>query len=232
MNQGRAARRASAAGMKRGYSMRSVMRFSAILLAASSALPAHANGETAVADSAPLPPGVMAPVKMRDMTPAEQRAHQVWSLRAALNVAALQCQFSPFLRTVKNYNLILPHHSAELASALKTINSHFIRLDGAKNARKTFDQYTTRTYNSFSTLNAQLTFCQKASDIGWEALAAKKGGYADLAEARLPEVRAALIPTYNPLMQVRLGWMDVPGIANPCVDRKGQQIPVMSKKCR
>lgn len=215
-----------------GMTMRRILRSSAALVAAISAFSAQAADLTTATDSAPLPPGVMAPVKMRDMTPAEKRAHQVWSLRAALNVAALQCQFSPFLRTVKNYNLMLPHHSAELASALKTMNDHFVRLDGAKTARKTFDQYTTRTYNSFSTLDAQLSFCQKASDIGWEALAAKKGSYADLAEARLPEVRAALIPKWNPLVLVQLGWMEVPGIANPCVDRRGQQIPVMSKKCR
>jgi len=212
--------------------MRRILRFSAALLAAASALSVEAQGIAPVADSAPLPPGVMAPVKMRDMTPAEKRAHQVWSLRAALNVAALQCQFSPFLRTVKNYNLMLPHHSAELASALKTMNGHFVRLDGAKTARMTFDQYTTRTYNSFSTLEAQLSFCQKASDIGWEALAARKGSYADLAEARLPEVRAAMIPKWNPLVLVQLGWLEAPGFANPCLDRKGKQIPIMSKKCK
>lgn len=186
---------------------------------------------SAPAASAPLPPGVMAPVVMREMTPAETRAHQVWSLRAALNVAALQCQFSPFLRTVKNYNQILPHHSAELAAALKTINAHFVRHDGAKTARQTFDQYTTRTYNSFSTLEAQRTFCQKASDVGWEVLDAKKGGYSDLAAARLPEIRQAMMPTVNPLLLVKLGWVDVPPIVNPCLDRKGRQIPIGSKKC-
>lgn len=212
--------------------MRSVLRFTAALVAASSGLAAQAQGTAPVSDAVvSLPRGVMPPVQMRDMTPAEQRAHQIWSLRAALNVAALQCQFSPFLRTVKNYNLMLPHHSAELASALKTMNDHFVRLDGAKAARKTFDQYTTKTYNSFSTLEAQLSFCEKASDIGWEALAAKKGSYGDIAATRLPEVRAALIPTSNPLFQTGLGWVEVPGFTDPCVDRKGRRSPVGSRKC-
>ena len=44
-------------------------------------------------------------------TPAEYRANLLWNLRAGLNVAALQCQFSPFLRVVPNYNGILAHHS-------------------------------------------------------------------------------------------------------------------------
>jgi hypothetical protein len=215
--------------------MRSVMRIATAVVAVGSAVStAQAQAVTVSAAStvSPLPRSVVAPVVMREMTPAEERAHQAWSLRAALNVAALQCQFSPFLRTVRNYNLMLPHHSAELASALKTMNAHFARLDGAKAARQTFDQYTTRTYNSFSTLEAQLSFCQKASDIGWEALAAKKGSYADLAVARLPEIRNALIPTVNPLLQVNLGWPDVPTIINPCLDRKGRPIPIGSKKCR
>lgn len=218
--------------------MRSVLRIAAAVAAASSiSVTAQAQELTttvpapAVAAPLQLPRGVMAPVVMREMTPAELRAHQVWSLRAALNVAALQCQFSPFLRTVKNYNQMLPHHSAELASALKTINGHFVRQDGAKTARQTFDQYTTRTYNSFSTLEGQLGFCQKASEIGWEALDAKKGAYADLAAARLPEIRQAMIPTTNPLLLVTLDWVNTPPIVNPCLDRKGRQIPIGSKKC-
>src|SRR4051794_21291246 len=44
-------------------------------------------------------------------TPAEYRASLLWNMRAGLNVAALQCQFSPFLRVVQNYNGILNHHS-------------------------------------------------------------------------------------------------------------------------
>ncbi len=35
-------------------------------------------------------------------TPAEYRSGLLWNLRAGLNVAALQCQFSPYLRTVRN----------------------------------------------------------------------------------------------------------------------------------
>lgn len=194
--------------------------------------PMPATAAPVVPPPAALPRGVPAPVVMREMTPAEERAHKAWSLRAALNVAALQCQFSPFLRTVKNYNQMLPHHSAELAAALKTLNGHFARLDGPKEARRTFDQYTTRTYNSFSTLDAQLSFCEKASQIGWETLAARKGAYSDVAAARLPEIRNALIPTINPLMQFNIGWLDVPAIVNPCLDRKKRQIEVGSKKCR
>ena len=49
-------------------------------------------------------------------TPAEYRAHLLWNLRSGLNVAALQCQFSPYLRAVDNYNALLAHHARELAA--------------------------------------------------------------------------------------------------------------------
>lgn len=208
--------------------MRSVLR---LAVAAAAVFPTMGLAQTV---ATPLPRGVMAPVAMRDMTPAEARAHATWSLRAALNVAALQCQFSPFLRTVKNYNLMLPYHGAEFTKAIKTLNDHFKRYDGpdGSKVRQAFDQYTTRTYNSFSTLDAQLSFCDKASEVGWEALKTSRGAFADLAASRLPEIRASLLPTSNPLFATNLGWVSVAPIANPCLDRRGKPIPVPSKKCR
>ncbi len=68
--------------------------------------PAPVVPETADEPSAPSVEGMMTPkaVKMRPMTPSETDANAVWSTRAALNIAALQCQFSPYLATVRNYN--------------------------------------------------------------------------------------------------------------------------------
>ena len=77
-------------------------------------------------------------------TSAEYRAHLLWNLRAGLNVAALQCQFSPYLRAVGNYNGILAHHSTELASAYTALNNYFKRVHGAQGQRL-FDQYSTLT---------------------------------------------------------------------------------------
>ncbi len=125
---------------------------------------------------APLTPGgFMVPraVELRPTTPAEAEANAVWNVRAALNVAALQCQFSPFLATVKNYNDLLKHHGEELARAQATMLDHFKRYDGARGANS-FDQYTTKTYNSYSTLDAQYNFCEAAGQIGRLALAIPK----------------------------------------------------------
>lgn len=135
-------------------------------------------------------------------TAAEYRAHLLWNLRSGLNVAALQCQFSPFLRTVDNYNGILAHHSAELGSAYRAIEGYFRRVHGAAGARR-FDDYLTQTYNNFGSLQAQLSFCQTAARIGKEALARPKGQFDQLATARMRELRSSLVPNQDPFTFVR-----------------------------
>lgn len=145
----------------------------------------------------PAPPitlgGFMVPkaVVLRAMTPPEAEAHAIWNIRAALNVAALQCQFSPFLATVKNYNDFLKHHSDELVRAQKTLVGHFRRYDGGR-AVNSFDQYTTRTYNSYSTLDAQYKFCEAGGVAGRQVLAVGKGKLGAEALRRNPEIRASL----------------------------------------
>ncbi len=124
-------------------------------------------------------------------TPAEYRAHLLWNLRSGLNVAALQCQFSPFLRTVGNYNALLAHHNRELAAAYSALEGYFRRRHGRTGPRE-FDLYSTQTYNGFSSLNAQLGFCQTGSRIGKEALTTPKGQFAQLAANRMREFRGSL----------------------------------------
>jgi len=126
-------------------------------------------------------------------TPAEYRAGLIWNMRSGLNVAALQCQFSPFLRTVPNYNALIAHHNRELAAAYTTLEGYFRRVGGARGPRN-FDLYSTQTYNGFSSGDAQMGFCQTASRIGKEALATPKGQFGQLAANRMREFRGSLVP--------------------------------------
>ena len=129
-------------------------------------------------------------------TAAEYRAHLLWNLRSGLNVAALQCQFSPYLRTVDNYNGILAHHSRELAAAYQALEGYFRRVHG-RNGPRRFDDYSTQTYNNFSTFQAQLGFCQTAARIAKEALARRKGELHQLAATRMRELRSSLTPAHE-----------------------------------
>jgi hypothetical protein len=170
----------------------------AAVAAALFAAPAAAPAQLFVNDP-PYPAGPidgsdpLVGLPLRGATPAEYRAHLLWNLRSGLNVAALQCQFSPYLRTVDTYNALLSHHARELAAAYTTLEGYFRRTAGREGPRR-FDQYSTQTYNNFSTLQAQYGFCQTASRIGKEALARPRGQLAELAAARMRELRSSLIP--------------------------------------
>lgn len=157
-----------------------------------------------------VPSGPMTPddplvgIPLPGATPAEAQAGMVWNLRSGLNVAALQCQFSPYLRAVDNYNGVLGQHSGELARAYTTLEGYFRRTAGAAQGPRRFDDYSTRTYNGFSTLNAQIGFCQAAARIAKDALTRRQGEFHTLAAERLRELRGSLTPIYDTYAFMRM----------------------------
>lgn len=156
-------------------------------------------------------------------TAAEYRANLLWNLRAGLNVAALQCQFSDYLRAVPNYNGLLAHHNVELAAAYTALNNYYKRTLGAK-GQKAFDDYSTITYNNWSAAQAQQIFCQTATNITKSALATPKGQLFPLAQARLRELRHALVPAYEPRPAYRpylVRFTAPPPLAATCYNKKG-----------
>lgn len=139
-------------------------------------------------------PGLM--VAMPGATPEELRAEMVWSLRAALNVAALQCDFAPTLLTVPKYNHLLTNHSAELARSFATLQRYFNRTGGSAAAgQRAIDQFGTRTYAGYTSVAGQLGFCQVAGDVGSAALFTPRGQLDRLASERLREIRNSLMPS-------------------------------------
>ena len=163
--------------------------------------------------------------------PEEVRANLLWAMRAGLNVAALQCQFSPGLLTVRYYNEILRYHGAELMTAYKTLSAYFKRT-GGKMWQTTLDGYTTRTYNGFSVLNAQQDFCETAASIDREAMTRPRGQLLLTAQGRMREFRNSLIP----IGEAGLSRFNVndPVVATlppiECFDRKDRQIDCSTGK--
>jgi hypothetical protein len=181
-------------------------------------VPIHALRAAALCAAAwlavPVHAAVMTPneVKLASANPAEARFNAVWSLRAALNVAALQCQFSPFLATVRNYNDFLRHHSDELAGSIRGVTAYYRRTGGAASAQRNFDSYTTRTYQSYSTYDAQRAFCEQAGLAGRQALRVRKGALGSAAEDIVRKLRISLIASEaaDPMTFVDRNWVDVP----------------------
>ncbi len=151
-------------------------------------------------------PGIALPIP--GATPAERSANLLWTMRAGLNVAALQCQFAPTLMTVRTYNELLAHHGKEFAGAFATLGGYFKRTKG-KAGQTALDQHTTRTYNGFSTLYAQRGFCETAAAIGREALTQPKGQLLAVARRRMKEFRNSLIPAGDRVF-LRTGLPDFP----------------------
>ena len=134
-------------------------------------------------------------VNLPDATEAELTAGVVWSLRAALNLAALQCQFEPTLLTVPNYNNMMADHSAEMKATFGTLTKYFQRKNKAPKAAQTaLDQFGTRVYSSFSTTAAQIGFCSVAARVGRDAVFTPRGSLHTLARQRLRELRNSLVP--------------------------------------
>jgi hypothetical protein len=170
--------------------------------------------------------GITAPLP--GATAKEQMANLIWTMRAGLNVAALQCQFAPSLRTVALYNNMLRQHAGELQGSYALLQAYFKRVSGKRWAND-MDQYTTRTYNGFSTLHAQLSFCETAAAIGRETLERPRGELGQIATARMREFRGALVPRGDQFYAINASTMTV-GKAQDldgCFDKRGR----IKKKC-
>ena len=158
-------------------------------------------------------------------TAAEQRSAMIWNLRAAMNVAALQCQFSPTLMTVANYNQLLRNATRELAAAHDSLQGYFSRTIGKGKAGATaFDQYSTRTYNGFSTLYGQLGFCDTTAKGGLDAIGRPKGELYKAAAEWLGPIRKALLPNADRIFAVGYSTLSVQRFTNPCVTAKGKVV--------
>lgn len=177
-------------------------------------------------------PGMTGPA-LPGATPAELRAALVWNLRAALNVAALQCQFEPTLLTVNNYNALLKDHEVELRESYGTLEKYFTRSNNTKKAGQTeLDKFGTRVYSGFSTVSGQLSFCQTAAAIGHDALFRKRGDFGGLAQERMRELRNSLASWGEQFRRTidyqSLTYAPLPPFGNDKCWRKGTYQP---KKC-
>jgi hypothetical protein len=166
--------------------------------AASMAVPGAAQAQLFYQDlplaGGPVEPGEqLVGETLPGANPAEARAALIWNLRSGLNVAALRCQFSKYLRAVDNYNAVLAHHSGELAQAYQTLGNYFRRVaPNPREGQRRMDAWSTLTYNNYSTIAGQISFCQTATNIGKEALSRRKGQFYELARERMRELRNSL----------------------------------------
>lgn len=160
-----------------------------------------------------------APAPLPNLSAKEARADNVWALRAGLNVAALQCQFSPFLATVPTYNALLRQHSDEMSDAFKTMTGYFVRTKG-KAGQRAFDSYATRANQSWASFDGQVSFCNTAALVGRKALSVPKGQLGEFAAAELPLMRQSVDTKQEQILAPRLDWAVVPQLTDPCPGKR------------
>lgn len=125
---------------------------------------------------------------------AEVKAGLAWNLRAALNVAALQCQFEPTLLAISNYNAMIAHHDAELDAAQAALLGYFQRTVGkGKAGQSASDMYNTRIYSGYSTVQAQKGFCQATAAVGRQAIFADRGALHEVGRTGLASIKKSLV---------------------------------------
>ncbi|OWK33384.1 hypothetical protein SPDO_02610 [Sphingomonas dokdonensis] len=173
-------------------------------------------------------PGIAQPLP--GATEKEVKAGLAWTLRAALNVAALQCQFEPTLLAVDNYNAVLTDHRAELKDTYDTLTAYFKRTNAsAKAGQSALDQFGTRTYSSFNAVSSQYNFCQTAAKIGRASLYTPRGSFGTLAQEKMRELRNSLSPWGEQLFPRSFHASSrVPNLDNVCWSKRGEW---QTKKC-
>jgi len=164
-------------------------------------------------------------------TPDETKAALVWTMRSALNVAALQCQFEPTLLAVGNYNAMLLDHKDELKTSWDRLTKYFVRTAKTpKDGQNNLDRFGTRTYSSFATVASQYGFCRTAHSIGRDALFAPRGELANVAQSRMRELRNSLVPYGEQRFSRYIGYstVSVPRLDAICFNKKAEW---QVKKC-
>ncbi|GAA4780296.1 hypothetical protein GCM10023219_30310 [Stakelama sediminis] len=165
-------------------------------------------------------------------TQAELHAALVWNLRAALNVAALQCNFAPDLLVREQYNAILDTHATELKQAYDTLGHYFERTSKSKRAGQTaLDQYGTRLYSGLSTVGGQLSFCETAAKVGSKALFAPPGGLTNIAEQYMYEIRRSLLNWGDQVFANFYVYFPAPQLPDFTNDRCWDQGEYQDRKC-
>ena len=94
----------------------------------------------------------------------------------------------------------------DLTAAYKVLTGYFQRIvgPGAKKAgNKAFDDYNTKSYNGWSTLYGQRTFCNMAAELGKQLAFAPKGGMLAFAQANMRAFRNSLAYAGDPLLGTR-----------------------------
>jgi len=109
-------------------------------------------------------------------------AQLVWNLRAAYNVAALNCNGPAYGEIVDNYRAFLKSHAKPLARANAGVDATFKAKYGAKDYIRTRETYMTQVYNYFAYPPTLTHFCDAALVMSRESASVKPADLPDFSK--------------------------------------------------
>lgn len=122
---------------------------------------------------------------------AEATAQRVLELQTMLNVAGLQCRYDASLKVLDNYNQFIRVVRPQFVSELKVLEGRFRRTNG-RGWQNALDRHRTKIFNSYSTVNDQVPFCQRSAALLTEAVAIKSTDLRSFADAKMVETNTPL----------------------------------------
>lgn len=159
----------------------------------------------------PLPPGGAA-VTMKvptigvdgvRITPNRglSREENIWHLRAALNVAALNCQGPVWGEIAQNYNRYLQVHKSRLAQTNKAVDGEYVKRFPGQNALRVRDTAMTDLYNYFALPPVRAEFCDRSLLKSREVVALPLTALPEYSFGALADLDAVFINFFNAFEQ-------------------------------
>ncbi len=159
----------------------------------------------------PLPPGGAAvstklPAYGTDgvrITPNRglSRDEAIWNFRAAINVAALNCQGAVWSTIAQNYNRMIVVHKAQLTRTNSAVDTEYRKRFPGQNALRVRDTRTTELYNYFALPPVREAFCNMSLAKSNEALTVPVAGFADYAIMGLGDIDNIFLSFYDAFAQ-------------------------------
>ena len=155
----------------------------------------------------PLPPGGAAsstklPAYAADgmrATPNRglSREETIWNFRAAINVAALNCQGPVWGVIAQNYNQMIVIHKARLTVANTAVDNEYRKRFVGQNALRVRDTRTTELYNYFALPPVREAFCNAALSKSQEAIAVPVAAFPEYAIGGLTDFDTIFLNFYD-----------------------------------
>jgi hypothetical protein len=129
------------------------------------------------------------------------RDESIWNFRAALNVAALNCQGPVWGVIAQNYNRMLVLHKTRLAQANAAVDNEYRKRYPGQNALRVRDTRTTELYNYFAFPPVRSDFCNTSLLKSEEVLTVPAATFAEYALGGLADTDAIYLRFYDAYAQ-------------------------------